>query len=243
MLVKYSHHHPELQSSDFLMPQVPGTVRRSKPIHGVLESVMAAKKYMLPLVALHPYIGGGLLVEYFGHRRFDPARNTLILDSRRQLDAPMTRDERLAFQSRMDELSLTPSIDPLNGGKNEGKTKEVTVWERLQANATPEIDTSGQPVLQLRVGDDLAQVGISRTNILSVSGSSELAARLLEARLRQELRPATARKTSARDVERDLALFQYLLSLQPREAAVTPSSTNDRRIPARASLQLAFLFF
>ena len=149
----------------------------------------------------------------------------------------MTRDERLAFQSRMDELSLTPSIDPLNEGKNEGKTKEVKVWERLQATATPGIDTSGQAVLQLRVGDDLAQVGISRANILSVSDSSELAARLLEARLRQELRPAAARKTSARDVERDLALFQYLLSLKPREAAVTPSSTNDRRIPGGVSLQ------
>jgi hypothetical protein len=125
----------------------------------------------------------------------------------------------------------------LNEGKNEGKTKEAKVWERLQATATPGIDTSGQAVLQLRVGNDLAQVGISRANILSVSDSSELAARLLEARLRQELRPATARKTSARDVERDLALFQYLLSLQPRESAVTPSFTNDRRIPARATLQ------
>ena len=236
MLVKYSRQHPELQSSSFLVPQVPGTVRRSKPIHGVLESVMAAKKYMLPLVALHPYIGGGLLVEYFGHRRFDPARNALILDSDCQLDAPMTRDERLSFQSRVDELSPTPSIEPLNDRKNEGKTKEVKVWERLQATATPGIDTSGQPVLQLRVGDNLAQVGISRANILSVSDSSELAARLLEARLRQELRPTTARKTSARDVERDLALFQYLLSLQPREGAVTPSSTNAQRIPARASL-------
>jgi hypothetical protein len=132
----------------------------------------------------------------------------------------------------VDELSLTPSIEPLS----EGKTKEVKVWERLQATATPGIDTSGQPVLQLRVGDNLAQVGISRANILSVSDSSELAARLLEARLRQELRPTTARKTSARDVERDLALFQYLLSLQPREGAVTPSSTNAQRIPARASL-------
>ena len=56
MLSKYSRHHRELQSSDFLVPQVPGTIRRSKPIRGVLESVMAAKKYMLPLVALHPYL-------------------------------------------------------------------------------------------------------------------------------------------------------------------------------------------
>ena len=226
MLAKYSRHHPELQSSDFLVPQVPGTVRRSKPVHGVLESVMAAKKYMLPLVALHPYIGGGVLVEYFGHRRFDPARNALVLDSGRQLDAPMTRDERLRYQSRMEELSQASVIDPLNEVKtNEGKAKEVKSWERLQASATPGTDASGQPVLQLRVGDDLAQVGISRANILGVSDSSELAARLLEARLRQELRPATARKTSPGDVEKDLALLQQLLKLQPRDVAVTPSST------------------
>ena len=238
MLAKYSRHHPELQSSDFLVPQVPGTIRRSKPVHGVLESVMAAKKYMLPLVVLHPYIGGGVLVEYFGHRRFDPARNALILDSGRQLDAPMTRDERLRYQSRMEELSQASVVDPLNEVKtNEGKAKEVKSWERLQASATLGIDTSGQPVLQLHIGDDWAQVGISRANILGVSDSPELAARLLEARLRQELRPATARKTSPSDVEKDLALFQQLLKLQPRDVAVTPSSTNDDRAQPKASSQ------
>src|SRR5208283_5439930 len=100
MLARYSHHHSELQSSAFLVPQVPGTVKRSKPVHGVLESVLAAKKYMVPLVVLHPYIGGGLLVEYFGHRRFDPARNDLIVDSDRRLDSPVTRETRLKYLSR-----------------------------------------------------------------------------------------------------------------------------------------------
>ena len=138
MMVKYSRHHAELESSDFLVPQVPGAVRRSKPVHGVVESVMAAKKYMVPLIVLNPYIGGGLLAEYFGHRRFDPARNASILDSAGELDAPMTRDERVRYQSRLDELSLTrvvldPLEEGLNSGKSEGKTKEVKTWERLQA--------------------------------------------------------------------------------------------------------------
>ncbi|MFZ0797572.1 MAG: hypothetical protein WAM98_07270 [Terriglobales bacterium] len=233
MMAKYSHHHPELQSSVFILPQVPGSVRRSKPIHGVLESVMAAKKYMLPLVVLHPYIGGGVLVEYFGHRRFDPSRNALILDSHNQLDSPMTRDQRLAFQSRLDELSKTASIDSLN----EQKTNELKAWEHLQASATPGIDTAGQPALRLRVGDDLSQVGLSRSNILSVSDSSEFATRLVEARLREELRTTMARKTSPRDVEEDLALLQYLLSLKPKEVAITPSSTNDSRAQTKAGLQ------
>ena len=240
MLAKYSRRHPELQSSDFLIPQVPGTIRRSKPVHGVLESVMAAKKYMLPLVVLHPYIGGGVLIEYFGHRRFDPARNDLIfsVDLDGQLDAPMTREERLRYQSRMAELSQTSGVDPLNEAKGkEGGAKEVKSWERLQASATPGIDTSGQPVLQLHIGDDLAQVGNSRVNILGVSDSPELAARLLEARLRQELRPATARKTSPSDVENDLALLQQLRKLQPRDVADTRSSTNGERAQSKAGSQ------
>jgi hypothetical protein len=155
----------------------------------------------------------------------------------------MTRDERLRYQSRMEELSQASVVDALNEAKTyEGKAKEVKAnelksWERLQASATPGIDTSGQPVLQLRIGDDWAQVGISRANILSVSDSAELAARLLEARLRQELRPATARKTSPSDVEKDLALFQQLLKLQLRDVAVTPSSTNDDRAQPKASSQ------
>jgi len=231
MLVKYSHHHPELESSDFLVPQVPGTVRRSKPVHGVLESVIAAKKYMVPLVVLHPYIGGGLLVEYFGHRRFDPAKNALVLGSG-QLDAPMTRDQRVRYQSRLDEMSQASSPDSLNAGK-----KDVKAWEHAQAGATPGIDTSGQPVLQLHLGDDFAQVGLSRANILSVSDSSEFAAKLLEARIRQELRPSIARKTSTSDVEKDLTLYEQLLSLQRRDVAVQPVSANGARVQATANSQ------
>jgi hypothetical protein len=59
----------------------------------------------------------------------------------------------------------------------------------------------------------------------------------MEARLRQELRPAMARKASRSGVEKDLALYQQLLSLQPREVAVTPASINATRPHAVAGLQ------
>ena len=235
MLARYSHHHPELQSSDFIMPQVPGTVRRSKPVHGVLESVMAAKKYMLPLVVLHPYIGGGLLAEYFGHERFDPARKALVLDSNNQLDKPITRDQRIAFQSRMNEIMQGSSLmAPLNDGLNDREIKEKT-WEHSLASAQPGFDGVGQPILQLQFGDDWAQLGVARSNLMSVSQSPELAAKLMEARLRQELRPSTARKTSSRDVEKDLELFRQLLALPPGAVASAPLSTNASHAPAAAS--------
>jgi hypothetical protein len=229
MLGRYSSRHPELQSSVFVMPQVPGAERRSKPIRGVLESVVAAKKYMVPLVALHPYIGGGLLIEYFGHHRFDPARNDPVLDSTRQLDSAVTHNDRLAFQSRLDEMTQTrASKDSSNQEKS---------WERLQASAQPGLDASEQPVLLVRLGDDVARIGISRANISNTSKPSGFAAGLVEARLRQELRPAVARKTSRRDVEKDLVLLRQLLSRQPREAAVTSTAANGVRGQTRAGLQ------
>lgn len=235
MLLQYSHHHAELQSSNFIMPQVPGTVRRSKPVHGVLESVMAAKKYMLPLVVLHPYIGGGLLAEYFGHKRFDPARKALILDSSNQLDDPMTRDQRVAYQSRMNEMIQGSSLlDPSNDGANDRRVRGKT-WEHSLASAQPGFDGAGQPILQFQFGDDWAQVGVARSNLMSVSQSPELAAKLLEARLRQELRPSTAHKTSSRDVDKDLKLFRQLLAPPSGAIAVTPPSTVVSHAPATAT--------
>ncbi len=265
MMVKYGHHHPDLESSDFLVPQVPGTVPRSKPIHGVLESVMAAKKYMLPLVALHPYIGGGLLVEYFGHQRFDPARNALILDSRHQLDLPMTREQRVAYQSRLNEMMEADSLSQATGtksertksentkvegknidaglieatnasGKNEAtkNKKEEKSWERLQASAQPGFDASGKPVLRIGGGDDAMEVGLTRDNILILSGSEspELAAKLIEARLHQELRSSTARKVAPGDVDMDFKLLQQALATQAGDIA-----SFARRLQAAPGLQ------
>lgn len=222
MLAKYSQHHPELKSADFLVPQVPGAVRRSKPVHGVLESVLAAKKYMVPLVVLHPYIGGGLLVEYFGHRRFDPSRNDPVMDARLQLDTPITRDQRRTYQSRLDEMAVSaPVPDSVNttssgeakekGKDKEGsKDKDMKAWERVQASGLIALDASRQPVLTFDNDGETEVVGLSRSNILSGSSNPEFAAALMEARLRQELRPATARKTAHGDVEKDLALYRQL---------------------------------
>jgi hypothetical protein len=219
MLSKYSRRHPELKSSNFLVPQVPGTLARSKPIRGVLESVVAAKKYMLPLVALHPYIGAGLLATYFGHGRFDPAKDALVLDSRRQLDSPITRDDRRDYQSQLDKLRPNMS--------NHSLSKEEKAWEDMQEDATHGLDASRQPVVRLVIGDNVTQVGMSRANVLTAPLSSELAASLIEARLREELRPAASRKTSRVDVERDLSLLEQLLSRQPGEVAITPPASDD----------------
>jgi hypothetical protein len=225
MMAKYSHHHPELQSSVFLVAQVPGTVRRSKPVHGVVESVVAAKKYMLPLVALHPYIGGGLLVGYLGHH-YDPSRNALVADSSLQLDSPLTRQERVTYENRLNEMTQMGSANSRLIRTKIREMGEPKIWERLQANAEPGLDAYGQPIAHVRVGDTSTSVGLSRLNILSSPDSSELAAKLIEARLRQELQPSGARKTSRANVEADLVLLRQTLSQTRSQVAVTTARTS-----------------
>jgi hypothetical protein len=225
MLAKYSRRHPELESSNFVVPQVPGTIPRSKPLHGVMESVLSAKKYMVPLLILHPYIAGGVLAVYFGHPRFNPAQHALVLDSQWHLDAPMTSADRRFYQKQLDELRQKGALaDSSSDAAIEGKT-----WQSLQSGAEPELDDSGTPVVQVRLGGEVATVGISRANVLDDPGSSALAAKLLAARIQQELRTTGPRKAAHSDVASDVGLLRQLLSPQPQTglAAIFPYPTES----------------
>jgi hypothetical protein len=214
MLSNYSRHHPELQTSTFVIPQVPGTVPRSRPVHSILECALTAKKYMLPLFMLHPYIAGSLVAGYLVRGHFNPAKNALILDSKHLLEAPLTPTDRRAFQDRLDDLVRTTSP---------ADTADERHWASLHAVAEPTLDASGGPILQLHLGDEVTTVGIARANILRVLDSYEFAAGLVKARLREELRPAASRKTARSDFEDDLALLQQLLAQRPTGFATAGS--------------------
>jgi hypothetical protein len=71
-LVKFSRRHPDADLRTFVIPQVPGTIERSTPVDGVVESLVKSKKYVVPLAALHPIVAGTLVAAYFGDGRFHP---------------------------------------------------------------------------------------------------------------------------------------------------------------------------
>lgn len=76
-LVSYGRRHPDLQVSSFVIPQIPGTVPRSKPVRGVMESLVRSKRYAVPLVsvaALHPAFGGVLAIDWMEGATFNPRR-------------------------------------------------------------------------------------------------------------------------------------------------------------------------
>jgi hypothetical protein len=76
-LVRYGKKHPELDLTGFIVPQIPGTMPRSHPVRGVLESFAKSKRYLVPLASLavlHPGLGAGLVYAYFEGSHFSPGR-------------------------------------------------------------------------------------------------------------------------------------------------------------------------
>ncbi len=74
-LVQFSNRRPELQFSTFAIPQVEGNLKRSKPVRGVLESLIRSKKYVVPLAAIYPWIAVGGSVAYVTGGRFSPEKH------------------------------------------------------------------------------------------------------------------------------------------------------------------------
>jgi hypothetical protein len=204
-LVHYSKHHPQLQFTNFVIPQVPGTVKRSKPVRGVVESAFKAKKYMVPLLAWHPAIVGCFAAAYItGTSGFEPGRHALVFDPNRDLEPPMTAEQRREYQRQVELIS--------RGVVEDDTAMGLAKWPKLAATAEPQLDEDGIPILRLRVDDNPVAVGLSRKNIVTESESPEIARQLLLVRLREELRKGT--KTAKSDVGSDLQSLHDLRSAQ-----------------------------
>lgn len=71
-LVRFSNRQPAVHLSTFMIAQIPGSRPQSKGVHGVLESVVKSKKYLVPLIAVQPWLSTGLLAGYLTAGRFNP---------------------------------------------------------------------------------------------------------------------------------------------------------------------------
>jgi hypothetical protein len=79
-LVQYGTKHPELEMSAFVIPQVPGTIKRSKPVDGVAQSLVKSKKYLIPMTILTPELTGGLVVAYMAEGRMKLPPNAMVFN-------------------------------------------------------------------------------------------------------------------------------------------------------------------
>ena len=189
-----------IQLTRFFVPQVPGTVKRSRPIHGLVDGVFHAKKYFLPLAVFQPFVAGGVATTYYLGGRFDPAKNAALWSPDGSLDRPLTNDERLAWQRHLEDLIKSdPSLKP---------ALAKTAWKPLLASSEFHLDSDGHPTIQLSSSQGTANLGAARSNILASPDSQSQARLLLVARLHEELRGGRTKKASNRLIQSDFSLLQ-----------------------------------
>jgi hypothetical protein len=88
-LVAYSQRHPEVEMSAFIIPQVPGTIKRSHPADGITESLVKTKKYLIPLAVLSPELTGGVIAAYLAEGRSKlPKTATVFNIDDAEIDTP-----------------------------------------------------------------------------------------------------------------------------------------------------------
>jgi hypothetical protein len=169
---------------------------------------------MLPLLVFHPVITGALVVAAADGARFNPAHNAMVFDPSGELDPPLDMAQRRLYQAQLDSLKR-----PLAEGNPWYRTK----WQQLQADSVPRVDDSGDPLIELKLGDDTVDQGLSRNNILSTSAPPELAEWILIQRLRDELKKGGSPKVSDQNAENDWALLQQTMEMQHKKPG--PSDT------------------
>jgi hypothetical protein len=220
-LIKYSDRHPQFEFSRFVIPQIPGSMARSTPVHGVVESFFKAKKYIVPSVVVSPIFAGCVAAVYVGSRagHFDPSRQALVFDPGRELERPIGAEDRRSYQSELNHLVAGPATE--THGARPPK------WGQLFRNSAPDFDAQGRPVLRFQRGDEVVSFGVAGGNILENDPASRLTEEFLEARLRAELRSGSSPKVSESDIARDWDLLQKSRNRLDAEASVS-----NRSLPA-----------
>ena len=203
LLTRYSERHPDLSFSHIVIAQVPGSMPRSTAVHGVVESFLKSKKYIVPSAIASPIFAGCVAAVYVGTGagHFEPARGASVFVVGDEPQAPLAREDMRAYREELKHLLAQANRE--NSSPDMDKS-----WERLQSKATTGVDPEERPILRLRVGQEWVQVGDSTGNVFSGNAPPQLVRQLLVARLQSELSRRSARSISETEVARDWKLLQ-----------------------------------
>lgn len=205
-LAHSARRHPQMRLTTFIIPQVPG-LKRSKPVHGVLESLVLAKKYVTPVLLFHPVLVVGVEAAYWAGWRFDPSKGASIFDPARGLESPLTAGQRDWYAKSV--LAMK---------RENVESEPFPNWREFVSNTEPQLDAAGQPFLRVREKDSTTQIGICRDNALRMSAPPQLVEGLLFARLEQELKSKKPAHASEQQIQSDFKLLQEIT--KSREASL-----------------------
>jgi hypothetical protein len=234
MLIRFSDRHEELAFSRFVIPQVPGSAARSTPVHGVVESFLKSKKYIVPTAVVNPILAGCVVAIYVGTGagRFNPSQHAMVYNAGRDLEPPIGAEDRRAYLSELNHLDLN-HVDVNEGDGTAQTGVRVEKWKRVLHNSAPDLDAEGRAVLRIRVGEEMVDVGVAGSNIFATDAPEQFTAQLLEARLHAELRRGNPPKVSESDITRDWNLLQKALNGSYAEVAGSGRRAVQVASPAR----------
>lgn len=118
----YGHAHPELHLQVYEVPQLPGTLRRSRPLRGAAESLITTKRYFAVVVLLQPELMLADWIIYEKRGKWHPGVDAISV-------APASALALLEGQS-VEAFDPPPSV-PAGGEPSEHAVKGV-VPEALQ---------------------------------------------------------------------------------------------------------------
>ena len=216
--VQYARKHPDLHMTAYVIPQVPGTIRRSRPVRGALESVFKAKKYEVPLLVLHPVVGGAFVAGYYlGGGPFNPSKNALVFSPDGDLQAPLSSEDRKSYQKGLDEMTKANA---------DGTKREEVTWHKLLESGQLRLDVAGHPVLAVLSGDEVVEIGITRGSVLNSDAPRSIVQDLLVARMREQLRSGHAPKTTEYQIRQDWKLLSVAFEEQTQTASGPQGSSS-----------------
>jgi hypothetical protein len=221
-LVRYSRHHRDLKFTTFVIPQVPGAMRRSKPVRGVLESLFRAKKYAAALALFNPFIAGGVVSADLVGDRFNSARNSPVFDLTGEPMAPPTKSEKHDYLKSLESAAV-------NGSENE-PGRDALIWRKFEAKAQPGLDAAGEPVLQAQYNGNVVELGVARSDLSSGSAPLELQRGLMVSRLKQALAGSRAPRISSSELREDWELLKKIDETRLANASTTqgPGNKNEK---------------
>lgn len=209
-LVRYSHRHGDLEFTRFVIPQVPGTMKRSRRIHGVLESAVRAK-YLVALAVFHPFIAGGVASVYLVGNRFNPAHDAEVFSLSGPPEPAPSGAEKREYRGKLETIRIP--TEEISGGIG---------WKDFLSEATPGLDREGEARLEATDGSTMAQVGVTLEGLEPDSASLDLQESLMLARMKQELGRSWAPRTSSAGLRQDWLLLKKIDSARREQLTGAP---------------------
>ncbi|WP_213803700.1 DUF4105 domain-containing protein [Granulicella sp. dw_53] len=76
----YGEAHPEAGLRVVEVPQIPGTLRRSRPVRGTAEAGLKTKRYLVTLLMIQPEVVAGCAIAYLKHGRWKVGDGAVVAE-------------------------------------------------------------------------------------------------------------------------------------------------------------------